>query len=341
LFPAGSPNTAQDALMLGPRGYNVSHLRGRGPVCAPVLPGTVRPDWPVRAPCSCEAEIAGGTPLTPYGTARVLACPLASPRAAWAWYSASGRPTLFMVTSLPGDEGAGLFAALDYRDWLPGHHVARSVFAKPQHCPMPPAPPGKAAPAAAPSHSPPCHLGAPETQRWTASIAGDPIDHVLQRQAGFHALDLPQHADRESLRHRLCRVVRRNRHLRMIPERARLRQRLARKDVKRRARQRALVERGEDVGIDLQRAPPGVDQEGPAQRAARIELADQIEIDDPARGWRGRQETGENLGPTQERLEPGAAVKGRDAGERLAGAAPAPDPEAEVLQQAGGAYAEH
>src|SRR5262249_12218327 len=256
LFPAGSPNTAQDALMLGPRGYNVSHLRGRGPVCAPVLPGTVRPDWPVRAPCSCEAEIAGGTPLTPYGTARVLACPLASPRAAWAWYSASGRPTLFMVTSLPGDEGAGLFAALDYRDWLPGHHVARSVFAKPQHCPMPPAPPGKAAPAAAPSHSPPCHLGAPETQRWTASIAGDPIDHVLQRQAGFHALDLPQHADRESLRHRLCRVVRRNRHLRMIPERARLRQRLARKDVKRRPRQRSLLDRRQDFAIDFQPAPP-------------------------------------------------------------------------------------
>src|SRR5215813_14029237 len=164
-FPPGSPNTAQDALMLGPRGYNVSHLRGRGPVCAPVLPGTVRPDWPVRAPCNCEAEIAGGTPVSTYGTTRVLACPLASPRAAWAWYSASGRPTLFMVTSLPGDEGFGLFAALDYRDWLPGHHVARSVFAMPQHCPMPPAPPGKAAPAAAPSHCATCHLGAPATQR--------------------------------------------------------------------------------------------------------------------------------------------------------------------------------
>jgi len=164
-FPPGSPNTAQDALMLGPHGYNVSNLRGRGPVCAPVLPGTVRPDWPVRAPCSCEAEIAGGTPLTPYGTTRVLACPLASPRAAWAWYSASGRPTLFMVTSLPGDEGFGLFAALDYRDWLPGHQVARSVFAKPQHCPLPPAPPGKAAPAAAPSHCATCHLGAPASRR--------------------------------------------------------------------------------------------------------------------------------------------------------------------------------
>src|SRR5262249_61903060 len=115
----------------------------------------------------------------------------------------------------------------------------------------------------------------------------------------------------------------------MIPERARLRQRLARKDVKRRARQRSLVERGEDVGIDLQRAPPGVDQEGAAQRAARIELADQIEIDDPARGWRGRQETDENLGPTQERLQPGAGVESREAGERRAGAAPPPGPEPE------------
>jgi len=159
-FPAQSPNTAQDALLLGPRGYNVTYRRERGPTCAPVLPGTIRPDWASRAPCSCEAVIAGTTQLTPYGTTRILACPLASPRAAWAWYSVAGRPTVFMVTSLPGDEGLGLFAVLDYWGWLPGHRVQRSVFDKPKQCEMLPVPtvPGTSA-SPPPSHCATCHLG--------------------------------------------------------------------------------------------------------------------------------------------------------------------------------------
>src|SRR5262249_10157377 len=116
----------------------------------------------------------------------------------------------------------------------------------------------------------------------------------------------------------------------MIPERARLRQRLACKDVKRRARQRALVERGHDVRIDLQGTTPGIDQISAAQRAACVELTDRIEIDDPARGWRGRQETDEDLDLAKERLEPGRAMKRLDVGKRLAGAAPPTDLEAEL-----------
>src|SRR5262245_1661707 len=127
---------AQDALLLGAGGYNVTHRRNDGPICAAVLPGTIRPDWPSRGSCSCEATIEGGTPLTPHGPTRIMSCSLASPRAAWAWYTTSGRPTVFMVTSMPGDEGAALFAVLDYWQWLPGHNVPESVFKMPDQCQM-------------------------------------------------------------------------------------------------------------------------------------------------------------------------------------------------------------
>src|SRR5215813_4756292 len=136
-FPPASPVLAQDALLLGSRGYNVTWRRDDGPVCTPVLPGTIRPDWPSRGSCSCEAEISGGTPLTPRGTTRIIACTLASPRAAWAWYTADGRPTTFMVTSRIGDQGAALFAVLDYWQWEPGHQIAGTAFAKPDQCKAP------------------------------------------------------------------------------------------------------------------------------------------------------------------------------------------------------------
>jgi hypothetical protein len=102
-----------------------------------VLPGTLRPDWTSRGPCSCEAMLTGTSALTPYGTTRIFTCPLASPRAAWAWYALDGRPTSFAVTSLPGDQGFGLFAVLDYRDWLPGHEAPTSVFEEPAICRAP------------------------------------------------------------------------------------------------------------------------------------------------------------------------------------------------------------
>jgi hypothetical protein len=126
--------TAQDSLLLDPQGYTITHYRDRSLVCRPVLPGTLRPGWAVRAPCECAATINGTTSLSPYGTTRILVCPLASPRVAWAWYALSGRPTVFMVTSLRGDEGKRLFAMLDYHTWLPGHSFSRSAFGKPSQC---------------------------------------------------------------------------------------------------------------------------------------------------------------------------------------------------------------
>jgi hypothetical protein len=135
IFPYSQARfVAQDALLLGPHGYNVTHRPNSQLICTPVLPGTVRPDWPSRGPCSCEAMLTGTTALTPYGTTRVFTCPLASPRAAWAWYALDGRPTSFAVTSLRGDQGFGLFAVLDYRDWVPGYETPRSAFKKPAQC---------------------------------------------------------------------------------------------------------------------------------------------------------------------------------------------------------------
>lgn len=148
--------TVQDSLLLDPQGYTITHYRDGPPVCRAVLPGPIRTDWASRAPCECAATIDGTTSLSPYGTARILVCPLASPRVAWSWQALSGRPTVFMVTSLRGDEGKRLFAALDYRAWLPGHSFSRSVFDKPPQC----------APAAASRPTPSssrrcstCHLG--------------------------------------------------------------------------------------------------------------------------------------------------------------------------------------
>jgi hypothetical protein len=152
-----SPIAAQDSLLLHSQGYTVTHHRPRGLTCKAVLPGTIRPDWAARAPCTCAAAINGTTPLSPYGTTRVLACPLASPRVAWVWYALAGRPTAFMVTSLPGDEGKRLFAVLDYRDWLPDHPFPGSVFDKPAQCTAASRSRPKLPPAA--SRCSTCHVG--------------------------------------------------------------------------------------------------------------------------------------------------------------------------------------
>jgi hypothetical protein len=134
-FPySHGPFRAQDALLLGRRGYNVTYRHQAGPTCQPVLPGALKPDWSLRGSCSCEAMLTGTSALTPYGTTRIFTCPLASPRAAWAWYALDGRPTSFAVTSLPGDEGFGLFAVLDYHDWLAGHQAPPGAFEMPRQC---------------------------------------------------------------------------------------------------------------------------------------------------------------------------------------------------------------
>jgi hypothetical protein len=153
-MPTGSKLTALDALLAGRQGYNIMH-GAAGALCGRLLlPGTLRPDWPSRGDCSCEGTIEGDTPLTPNGAVRIMACPLASPRVAWAWYTLENRPITFMVTSRPGDQGAGLFAMLDYWEWRPGYSFPTSVFDKPAQCQAQELPSGP------PHHCSTCHLGA-------------------------------------------------------------------------------------------------------------------------------------------------------------------------------------
>jgi hypothetical protein len=149
-LPPQTGLTAEDALLLGEGGFTVAHRRNGPPSCTPGLPGTIRPDWPSRAPCTCEALIETGTALTPDEPTQILSCPLALPRIAWASYGMSGRPSMFMVTSVPEDAGKGDFAVLDYFRWTPHRQISRSAFTKPPRC---------AAPTRAPPHCSTCHFG--------------------------------------------------------------------------------------------------------------------------------------------------------------------------------------
>ena len=67
------------------------------------------------------------------------------------------------------------------------------------------------------------------------------IDHMLERQPRLEALDLAQHVGDERARVGGGGVVRRDGDRGVAPERARRSERLARKDVERRARERTLL----------------------------------------------------------------------------------------------------
>jgi hypothetical protein len=134
VFPRHGGIAAHDLLLLESGGYNVLY-RDKEVMCIPGLPGTLRPNWSQRAPCECSAQIDAGTSLTPDEPIQILSCPLNAPRIAWAFYTHSGRPTVFMVTSTFGDEGSGSFATLDYHLWDPHMHIDPSAFAKPPECP--------------------------------------------------------------------------------------------------------------------------------------------------------------------------------------------------------------
>src|SRR5262249_15981777 len=144
------------------------------------------------------------------------------------------------------------------------------------------------------------------------------IDDMLERQAGLETLDLTQHVGGKCAQVGGRGVVRRDRDLGMAPQRAYSRQRFAREDVKRCPCERAFVERGENIGLDLKRAARGIDQVGAAQRAVALEPAQKLYIEEALRCRRHRKQTDENLGAAQERLEPPLAVKAFDAGKRPA-----------------------
>src|SRR5690349_4430979 len=82
-----------------------------------------------------------------------------------------------------------------------------------------------------------------------ALLSSPAIYHMHERQPCLEALDLAQHVGDERARVGGGGVVRRDGDLGMPPERARRSERLARKHVERCARERALLERRQDIGV--------------------------------------------------------------------------------------------
>jgi hypothetical protein len=154
-LPPAASDRAEEALLIGPIGYGITHPRIGSPSCTWPQPGAVRPDWTESGSCSCEAVINGKTSITPYGPTQILRCPMTAPRVAWTWYTLEGRPIVFMETSSGSERGA-LLTLADYYTWMPGHHAADSAFAKPAQCtPSPDYRPSRS------EREPclPCHLG--------------------------------------------------------------------------------------------------------------------------------------------------------------------------------------
>src|SRR6266704_1803793 len=106
-----------------------------------------------------------------------------------------------------------------------------------------------------------------------ALIPAGAVDDMLERQARLKTLDLAQHARGKRMRVGEGGVVRRDGYFGMAPQRACYRQRLAPKNVERCAGERAFVERGKNIGLDLQRTARGVDEVGAASGAVAFELA--------------------------------------------------------------------
>jgi hypothetical protein len=134
-WPTESPTLNEDVLMLAASGYSVTRKRSGDIQCIPALPGTPRPYWIGDAPCTCEGTIGAVTPLTPYGPAQIFRCPATSPRLFWTWYTAEGRPMLFLVTPSKGDEPTALITLADYQAWVPGYSPDKAAFARPPQCP--------------------------------------------------------------------------------------------------------------------------------------------------------------------------------------------------------------
>ena len=131
--PRAQATPPGDALLIGETGYGMIRRRQGQLSCGGPQPGVLRPDWPTTGGCSCEAVIGATTPLTPYGPARILRCPVTAPRVFWAWYTRDQRPMLFLETASGDETGAGL-TLIDYYAWLPGFETPASAFARPAQC---------------------------------------------------------------------------------------------------------------------------------------------------------------------------------------------------------------
>src|ERR1700749_4761566 len=106
---------------------------------------------------------------------------------------------------------------------------------------------------------------------------------MQKRLAALQTSDLRHYVGGEKVREDIAGIVRRDRDLAVTPHPALRRQRLLREDVERRAGQCGVIERRQDIGIDLQTAAPGIDEEGAARGAVAFELCEQRAIENPAR----------------------------------------------------------
>jgi hypothetical protein len=116
-------------------GYSLERLPNGRPVCMASNPGLVRPDWMLAAGCECKGVIERNPEFGANETSQILACPVKEKphRVNWAWYTAQGRPILFME---PAAYGNGVNVA-DYHLWLPGQKMPAIDFQLPSECANP------------------------------------------------------------------------------------------------------------------------------------------------------------------------------------------------------------
>jgi hypothetical protein len=136
VWPPRSDLATDDALLLDGHGFSVARTRTGRLICTAGLPGALRPNWPETGSCSCEASIGANSALTQSGAARIFVCPMTKPRVVWAWFGSDGRPAVFMETSAPGDDPAGVLTLVDYYSWEPNRIPDPVAFDIPAQCPV-------------------------------------------------------------------------------------------------------------------------------------------------------------------------------------------------------------
>jgi hypothetical protein len=132
----GQPLTLQGIISLKKNvGYRMRlPPKGNG-ICAPVLPGLVKPDWMTVASCECQGVFEHNATLGPAADSQILSCPIKAQgqRVMWNWYTTAGRPIMF-TEAMP--EGGGVMLA-DYHEWLPGETARATDLALPNACVVP------------------------------------------------------------------------------------------------------------------------------------------------------------------------------------------------------------
>src|SRR5262245_47390015 len=128
-------------------------------------------------------------------------------------------------------------------------------------------------------------------------------------------------------------AVWRDGNLGVCPQWARERQRLGWKYVENCASERPLVQRFDNVAVDLQGTTTRIDEIGTTKRAVIFELAEEIEIENTLRRGRRRQQRDQDFGAPQEGSKAHGAKKSFDAWKRLLSTAPTRNLEPDAVQQ--------